>query len=150
MLVTQSIPVSAAELLPLQPAFVNTHHGAEYAAVRRRWQGIPGIERAASGRLLATWYSGGDNEGPDNYVLLASSEDNGRTWAEPLAVIHHPHPVRAFDPVLWHDPNGALWWSWSQRYGLFDGRAGVCATRCLDSSAPTLQWMKPHECSTAS
>jgi hypothetical protein len=133
-----------AETLSLEPPSVNSRPGSEYSAPRRLWQGIPGIERTSSGRLLATWYSGGDNEGPENYILLGSSEDDGRTWSEPLHVIHPPHPVRAFDPVLWHDPNGALWWFWSQSYGLFDGRAGVWCTRCLSSSTTPLEWTTPR------
>src|ERR1700759_1974948 len=90
----------------LKPASVNTRPGPEYLASRRIWQGIPGIERLADGRLIATWYSGGENEGPDNYVLLASSDDDGASWSEPIAVVHPRHPVRAFDPVLWRDPSG--------------------------------------------
>src|ERR1700730_15165174 len=122
---TQSTPVNTADLLSLEPPSVNTRPEAEYSTARRLWQGIPGIERTAHGRLFATWYSGGDNEGPDNYVLLLSSEELGSSWSAPLAVIHPPNPVRAFDPVLWHDSGGVLWWFWSQSYELFDGRVGV-------------------------
>jgi len=55
-----------------------------------------------------------------------------------------PTPVRAFDPVLWCDPQGVLWWFWSQSYGVFDGRAGVWAVRCVDSSALMLTWSEPR------
>jgi hypothetical protein len=130
--------------LALRPTKVDSAPGAKYAPGRRLWQGIPGIEVTRSGRLLATWYSGGENEGPENYVLLASSEDDGQSWSEPLAVIDPPDLVRAFDPVLWHDPGGVLWWFWSQSYGLFDGRCGTWAVRRLDSSAPKLQWSEPR------
>jgi len=130
--------------LALQPPPLDTIPGMEYSSERRLWQGIPGIERTRTGRLLATWYSGGENEGPENYCLLASSEDDGQIWTEPLAVIDPPDPVRAFDPVLWHDPNGLLWWFWSQSFDLFDGRAGVWAVRCLNSSASNLQWSEPQ------
>jgi BNR repeat protein len=136
--------MNATKELALQPPALNTAPGLEYSPAMRLWQGIPGIERAQTGRLLATWYSGGENEGPANYSLLASSDDDGQTWSEPLAVIDPPDPVRAFDPVLWHDPHGLLWWFWSQSFDLFDGRAGVWAMRCLDSSAPHLQWSEPR------
>lgn len=130
--------------LALRPTKVDSAPGTKYAPERRLWQGIPGIEVTRSGRLLATWYSGGENEGPENYVLLASSEDEGQSWPEPLAVIDPPGLVRAFDPVLWHDPGGGLWWFWSQSYDLFDGRCGAWAVRCLDSFAPKLQWSEPR------
>jgi hypothetical protein len=136
--------MNARKELALQPPTLDTMPGIEYSSDRRLWQGIPGIECTRTGRLLATWYSGGKNEGPENYCLLASSEDDGQAWSEPLAVIDPPDPVRAFDPVLWHDPNGLLWWFWSQSFDLFDGRAGVWAVRCLNSSASHLQWSEPQ------
>lgn len=51
-------------------ARVITDPGPAYADSARSWQGIPGIERAKSGRLWVTWYS--------------ASSDNGRTWSEPV------------------------------------------------------------------
>jgi predicted neuraminidase len=134
----------SAEDLSLLPPAINIRPGVEYSSARRRWQGIPGIERTPSGLLLATWYSGGDTEGPENHILLVSSENDGRTWSDPLVVIDPPTPVRAFDPVLWRSPDGTLWWFWSQSYGLFDGRAGVWAVRCSDPSSSTLAWSKPR------
>ena len=90
--------------LTLQPPPVNTSPGSEYAAAARLWQGIPGIERTAGGRLYAVWYSGGDGEGPDNYVVVITSDDSGITWSGAEVVIDPPGEVRAYDPVLWHDP----------------------------------------------
>lgn len=60
--------------LSLKPVPLNTHAGSEYSSRSRRWQGIPGIERAPGGRLWATWYSGGPGEGPENYVLAVISD----------------------------------------------------------------------------
>ena len=99
--------------------------GPEYGTGERIWQGIPGIERSQGGRLWAAWYSGGETEGPDNYVLVVTSSDDGKSWSEPLLVIDPPGNVRAFDPCLWHDPSGRLWLFWAQSDGWFDGRAGV-------------------------
>lgn len=141
---TKSIGLGIAEDLSLQAPSLNTGPGVEYSTGRRQWQGIPGIERTPNGRLLATWYSGGDTEGPENYVLLVTSEDDGRSWSDPLLIIDPPTPVRAFDPVLWHAPDGVLWLFWSQSYGLFDGRGGVWAIQCSDSSAATLTWTEPR------
>jgi predicted neuraminidase len=139
----RAIEHNETETLALQPVPVNVNPGDTFSPEKRLWQGIPGIERARSGRLIASWYSGGDNEGPDNYLILATSEDDGHSWSEPIAVVDPPGRVRAFDPVLWHDPQGRLWWFWSQSYELFDGRAGVWASRCADSSAKSLRWSDP-------
>lgn len=83
--------------------------GPKYAADTRAFQGIPGLERASNGRLWATWYGGGPDEGPENYVMLATSDDDGRTWSRVQLVIDPPGEGRAFDPCLWVDPSGRLW-----------------------------------------
>lgn len=104
---------------------------ARYLTSGRQWQGIPGIERAANGRLWATWYSGGDGEGPGNFVVLVTSDDDGAVWSEPLVVVEPGSGRRAFDPCLWHDPVGRLWLFWAQcgDDAYYDGVAGVWALR---------------------
>ena len=76
----------------------------------RQWQGIPGIERAANGRLWCTFYTGGPQEPhPDNRILLTTSADDGRTWSDPETIVAFDGAARAYDPTLWHDPQGRLW-----------------------------------------
>lgn len=100
------------EAHPYQP-YINWNPGPEYADSERRWQGIPSVAVAPGGeRLWATWYGGGDGEGPHNYILLATSGDGGATWSEVLATIDPPY--RASEPAVWVDPNGVLWWMWNQ------------------------------------
>ncbi|MHB9106570.1 MAG: sialidase family protein [Armatimonadota bacterium] len=121
---------------------INLNPGPEYLA--RQWQGIPAIERAGNGRLWAAWYSGGEGEGPQNFVLLVTSDDDGRTWSPPALVIDPPGVVRAFDPCLWIDPRGRLWLCWVQSEGLFDGRCGVWAVRCEDPGSASPAWSAPR------
>ena len=90
----------------LAPPPVMFNPGPEYGPDTRPFQGIPGIERTAGGRLWATWYGGGPTEGPWNYVMLNTSADDGETWSGLTLVVNPPDPVRAFDPVLWVDPLG--------------------------------------------
>ena len=130
---------------------LNFHPGPTHQTPSRRWQGIPGIEQVAGGRLYATWYSGGEIEGPDNYVLLTRSDDGGVTWSAPLFVIDPPGLVRAFDPVVWTDPRGHLWFFWSQSYcnhlpkwRTWNGRGGVWFTRCDDPAAISPSWTEPQ------
>lgn len=129
--------------LAIQPVTVNHDPGPEYADSTRQFQGIPGIERAPNGRLWATWYGGGDNEGPLNYVMLVTSDDDGATWSDLQLVIDPPENVRAFDPCLWHDPIGRLWLFWAQGYSHWDGRAGVWAITTEDSEDARPQWSAP-------
>ena len=82
-----------------------------YRKEMRIWQGIPGIERTVGGKLFVTWYSGGTTEQLGNYCVLAESCDDGVHFAEPIAVIENGNASRCFDPCLWIDPQGRLWWS---------------------------------------
>lgn len=76
----------------------------------RQWQGIPAIERAPNGRLWCAFFSGGPKEpDPANRLLLTTSGDDGATWSGPDPIIDPPGMTRAFDPALWHDPDGRLW-----------------------------------------
>ncbi len=130
--------------LALQPPKVNFAPGAEYGAEARRWQGIPSIERTAGGRLWANWYSGGETEGPENFVVAVRSDDDGATWSKPAIVIYPPSPVRAYDPELWIDPLGRLWLFWTQSHTFWDGRAGVWAIVSSDPDATSPTWSAPR------
>jgi predicted neuraminidase len=130
---------------------VQLNPGEKYHSRNRHWQGIPGIERTAKGRFFAAWYSGGKpgvyashGEGPDNYVLLVQSEDDTKSWSEPVLVIDPPGKVRAFDPVLWIDPKGRLWLFWSQSYMQWNGRGGVWFIRCDEPDVTQLRWTPPR------
>lgn len=120
--------------------------GPNYADDLRRFQGIPGVERAASGRLWATWYGGGDGEDRHNHILLATSERPAGQWSD-VALVIDPDgdgPVRAYDPCLWHDPGGRLWLFWAQGYQRHtDERAGVWAITTTRSDAANPQWSSP-------
>ena len=117
-----------------------------YGDHTRKFQGIPGIERASNGRLWATWYANNveADEGPDNYVVLVTSDDDGESWSRVRLVIDPEGLVRAFDPVLWIDPTGRMWLFWSQAHTWWDGRGGVWAitTDNPHDFAPT--WSAPR------
>ena len=97
---------------------------AEHALLTRRHEGIPSIEVSPKGRMWATWYAGptpGEDE--NNYLVLSSSTDGGKTWQEQK--ILDPDFAgrrRAFDPELWIAPDGKLRWTWTDRVGT------VCST----------------------
>lgn len=103
----------------------------------RCFQGIPSVERTAKGRLFACFYGGELEEQHGNYAVLAVSDDTGYTWTEPYLVVSHPDErMRVFDPCLWMDPLGRLWFTWSQSFGYFDGMHGVWASVCDAPDAP--------------
>lgn len=118
---------------------------AQYPTDRRVFQGIPGLERAANGRLWATWYGGGAGEGPDNYTMLVTSGDDGRTWSDLKLVVDIPDsPVRSYDPCLWIDPHGKLWLFWAQSYNHFDKRCGVWAIVTDNPGDENALWSPPR------
>ena len=93
----------------------------QFYSENRVWQGIPGIERTKKGRLFCTFYSGMTTETCGNYCVVLMSEDDGLTWTEPVAAAYCGQMSRCFDPVLWIDPLGRLWFTWARGHdhGLF-------------------------------
>ncbi len=59
----------------------------EHAVNNRAFQGIPSLAVAPGGRFWATWYAGvTPAEDENNYVVLSTSGDGGKTWKEILTV----------------------------------------------------------------
>lgn len=83
----------------------------KYTHEHRIWQGIPSIEVTKGGRIFSTFYSGGIKEDIDNYVMLVKSDD-GVNFSEPIAVLFKKD-YRCYDPCLWIDPLGRLWFTWA-------------------------------------
>ncbi|WP_161603355.1 sialidase family protein [Blastopirellula marina] len=133
---------SAAAIAPT----ANFAPGSEYDDSARMFQGISGLERSPGGRLWATWYGGGVTEDRHNYILLVSSDDEGKTWSENKVVIDPDKegPVRAFDPCPWVDPSGKLWLFWCQatRGGGGDPHTFAMTTENPDDAQP--KWSAPQ------
>ena len=136
------MPPQADPAMQPQPVIVDP--GPEYGPDTRVFQGVPGIERAPNGRLWATWYGGGPGEGPENYVMLSTSGDDGATWSGLKLVIDPPERVRAFDPCLWVDPLGRMWLFWAQALHHWDGRGGVWAVVTENPGDADPQWSEPR------
>ncbi len=130
----------------LYPPLIITNPESRYNRLNRLWQGIPGVERAENGRLWATWYSGGKGEEPGNYVVLATSGDDGFSWNDPVLVVDPGPSRRTFDPCLWRDPDGRLWLFWAQvgEEQYFDGRAGVWSIHTDDATVEHPIWSEPR------
>ena len=133
----------------LNPVEIKYTPDAKHKTAGRQFQGIPGVAMSPGGCLFATWYSGGVNEGPENFAVLVQSSDLGRTWSEPVAVIDPAgRNIRAFDPALWLDPQGRLWWFWAQSFSpkdgtISDGANGLWAIFTADPDDEILKWSEP-------
>jgi predicted neuraminidase len=137
----------AHQLAFLRPPPIVTDPGPRYAGGTRRFQGIPSLARSPQGRLWAIWY-GGKTPGEDhnNYVLLVTSGDDGRTWSSEKLVIDPdgPGPVRAFDPQLWLDPKGQMWVFWTQAVGHDATVGGVWAITTDSPDQEDGRWSAPR------
>ncbi len=111
----------------------------QFHAEKRLWQGIPSIARTQGGRLFVTFYSGGYCEDYGNFCALLQSDDDGATWSEPIAVAYNGECSRCFDPEIWVDPLGRLWFTWAQ-FPENTLTAAICASPDEDS----LQWEEPR------
>lgn len=87
-----------------------------------------------------SWYSGGTREpAPENSVLLAYSDDHGTTFTEPTVIAGPRGTGRAFDPTLWTDPAGRLWYIFN-RGDREAGKHDVYARICKKPDAPKPIW----------
>jgi hypothetical protein len=135
-----------SDLALVQPT-INTAPLLKYDYDKLDYGMTIGIERTPKGRLWACWVAGGDS--PKAFFVLASSDDDGKTWSKPRVVVDtHAGalPVQRSTLVgnLWTDPKGRLWLFFDQSIEMFDGRAGVWATICENPDAEKLEWSAPR------
>lgn len=135
--------------LALEPPFINTAPGPEYDDQVRPGNMIIGLDRTPKGRLWAAWVGNGDS--PNGFFMLATSDDDGKSWSKPRVVIDPQdgelkgvrYERRALVGNLWIDPLGRLWCFFDQSLGYFDGRCGDWYIRCDDPDAAEPKWTPP-------
>ena len=136
----RALPLLAALLLaPL--ALLRAAEPVVIDLNQRTWQGIPGLEGTAKGRVYVSWFTGGPKEpSPDNTVVLSYSDDAGKTFTPPEAMgLPTNDGTRCFDPTLWIDPKGRLWYIFNR--GNKDlPKHDVWARICDDPDAAKPNW----------
>lgn len=113
----------------------NVDRMKDFADDRRVWQGIPGIERTKCGKTFICFYSGKGGETFGNYALVMRTDVNGDFGNEPIAVAYAGENARCFDPVLWTDPLGRLWFVWNLM-----PQNQVWGAICEDPDAENMVW----------
>ena len=110
----------------------------------RQWQGIPAIGRATNGRLWCAFFSGGPKEpDPDNFILLTTRAGDAALWSDPVAIVRPSDLTRAYDPALWHAPDGRLWLFYNQA-NLQTRDFSVWAMTTDHSDVDTACWSAPR------
>ena len=127
---------------------VPKHTGApqpEHAVTNRAFQGIPSMAITPGGRLWANWYAGKTpGEDKNNYVVLTTSCDSGKTWKEVLVVDPDGEgPIRTFDPELWMAPDGHLRLFWAQAQGHEATVGGVWMMEAEEPESEQAAWKPP-------
>lgn len=118
-----------------------------YTSESRKFTGISSLAISPEGRMWAVWYAGiTPGEDANNYVVVATSGDDGKTWEEVLAIDPDGSgPVRAFDPEVWVDPNGQLWIFWAQHvHPARSTSSGVWAITTSNPEIGNTQWSEPR------
>jgi sialidase-1 len=102
------------------------------------------MEATRKGRLWTCWAGGQD--GPNAYLLASFSDDQGRSWRDPVFVIDpQAHGLKMGTRLgsFWCDPQGRLWLFFHQCCGMFDGSSSNWFVRCDDPDAEKPQWTAP-------
>jgi hypothetical protein len=119
----------------------------DYTPESRKFTGISSLAISPEGRMWAVWYTGiTPGEDANNYVVVATSGDDGKTWEEVLVIDPDgPGPVRAFDPEVWVAPNGQLWVFWAQQIQPSRSTSsGVWAITTSNPETGNTQWSEPR------
>ena len=118
----------------------DTQKLTQFDSNNRIWQGVGGIERTRNGRLFSTFYSGNCRETLGNFCPLLISDDDGKSWSEPICVAYAGESYRCYDPALWIDPLDRLWFIWN-----LDPTHLVYASICENPDAEVLVWSEPFK-----
>ncbi len=130
----------------LTPPQIISASDTEYPTVEtRNIQMVSSMAVSPRGRLWAVWYAGpAPGEDRNNYVVVATSGDDGRTWEERLVIDPDGSgPIRAFDPQIWVDPDGRLWVFWGQAVA-HGKNAQSWAMTTADADAGQPVWNPPR------
>ena len=114
-----------------------TYSGSTWTAKRetynpadRQWQGLVSVA-AVGDRLWSCFYTGGKKEpDPFNYIVMAYSDDGGKSWVDPYRIVDHAdigsQNIFTVVPNLFVDEDGDLWLTYlqSQFWGIRFDNAG--------------------------
>jgi hypothetical protein len=102
------------------------------------------LEVTSKGRLWTCWAGGGD--GPNGYLVGSYSDDQGKSWRDPVFVIDPQAQGLKMNTrigAFWCDPKGRLWLFFHQSVGNFDGSFSNWFVRCDDPDSAKPVWSDP-------
>lgn len=104
-----------------------------------------------AGRFLAFWTQATHENDPDQRIVMAISDDRGRTWTAPRVLAGDPAGKDKSSMASWGFPfvvpaTGRVYLFWNQNVGVIDARAdttGACAYMWSDDEGRT--WSPRHQ-----
>jgi len=137
---------------PSAPQYIirNPREHSRYSPESRRWTGVPQLAVTPEGRLWVTFFaSTTGGEDANNYVVLTTSSDKGRTWEEVLVVDPDGDgPLRGSEPTIWIAPDKTFWLFWAHRPSPGqtdrDSRATVWTMKTGDLETNHPNWSAPQ------
>lgn len=118
-----------------------------YLPQDRQWQGTPSIA-CLGRRIWCAWQTGGNSEPRIfNYIVVAYSDDNGKTWIDPFMIIDHPaedQGVYVTCPSFWKNSKGNLCINFVQY--------GTWTVEIYDADAKDINdvtWSEPYKMSNS-
>lgn len=135
------------EHLALQPTVVDPKVPLNYFPDVDDYTMSAGMDMTPGGRLWLSWF--GHEDGSQTVLLLAWSDDGGRTFTKPKFIVDpgfipgglHMSAVVA---NLWTAPDGRLFLFYMQCLGHFDGRGGIWQSVCDDPDGERPAWSAPE------
>ncbi|NOR74638.1 MAG: hypothetical protein GQ525_05720 [Draconibacterium sp.] len=122
----------------------------EHNLSSRKFQGIPSMAVSNEGRIWAVWYAGKTPaEDENNYVVVSTSGYGGKSWTEKFYIDPDGEgPFRAFDSELWMDPEGTLWFFWSETIEHDGENAVLWAKTNTNPDKEDSKWSEPRRITT--
>lgn len=96
----------------------NQNANSKFNIEKRSWQGMPSVGKDLFGNLYVVWITGGSGEGPDNYLTVSMSSDQGKNWSHDKLILYAnvDSGNRVRDPSLFNDKYGNLYLSWAKNF----------------------------------
>lgn len=145
LLIAPSSLVLATDPITVVPTVI-ANPGVEFQDEARSGAMVIGMDRTPKGRIWGCWTGTGDKK--DGYFLLATSDDDGKTWSKPrLAVGARTQQAQGLSGALvgnlWGDPKGRLWLFFDQQLGDPQGRITNWYIRCDEPDVAEPNWSAP-------
>ena len=71
------------EVAPENTVLLDSDTNTYYSVTTRKWHGLASVASVDGEKTFASWTTGDTLEGrPENYAVIAYSDDNGKTWTE--------------------------------------------------------------------